>query len=313
MPGPVSDERASFCAVRLARASATASAPMKPVSSLQHQPRPAGDRVRARSTGRCRRGESRPPAAACRARRARPASRRAAISASHSSVADPAAPGPRRRPRPCSRCRRRAPPPRRSRRRAVCIRGGSSAPSALRGDRRARPGPGRRASPSRSIESVTSASNAAACSGEPGEVPLVVGGVCDGQVAVVGEPVGEQVVEDPAVIAAEHRVLRAADLELRDVVGEQPLEQVERARARRSRSRPCARRRRRRSRFARRRAPAARPRTAPASPSRRRRRACAPAATCASYRGVRARCQRSDGELQRRRPAGVGSAAWLSP
>ena len=64
---------------------------------------------------------------------------------------------------------------------------------------------------------------------EPGEVPLVVGGVGDGQVALVAEPVGEEVVEDAAVLAAEHRVLGAADLELGDVVGEQPLEQVERA------------------------------------------------------------------------------------
>ena len=57
----------------------------------------------------------------------------------------------------------------------------------------------------------------------------MVGRVGDGQVALVAEPVGEEVVEDATVLAAEHRVLRAADLELRDVVGEQPLKQVERA------------------------------------------------------------------------------------
>ena len=76
--------------------------------------------------------------------------------------------------------------------------------------------PGRRASRSRRSRRATSASKPAACSREPGEVALVVGGVGDRQVAVVGQPVGEQVVEDAAVLAAEHRVLGAADLELRE-------------------------------------------------------------------------------------------------
>ena len=50
---------------------------------------------------------------------------------------------------------------------------------------------------------------------EPVEVALVVGRVGDGQVVVVAEPVGEEVVEDAAVLAAEARVLGAPDLELR--------------------------------------------------------------------------------------------------
>ena len=65
---------------------------------------------------------------------------------------------------------------------------------------------------------------------KPVQVALVVGGVGDRQVALVAEPVGEEVVEDAAVLAAEDRVLGAADLELRDVVGEQPLQQLERPR-----------------------------------------------------------------------------------
>jgi hypothetical protein len=48
--------------------------------------------------------------------------------------------------------------------------------------------------------------------------------VRDGQEPIVAEPVGEEVVKDAAVLAAEHGVLRAADVDLRDVVREQPLE-----------------------------------------------------------------------------------------
>ena len=67
--------------------------------------------------------------------------------------------------------------------------------------------------------------------GEPREVALVVGGVGDRQVAVVVQPVGEQVVQDATVLAAEHRVLGRARLQSRDVVGEEPLEQVSGVRA----------------------------------------------------------------------------------
>ena len=58
----------------------------------------------------------------------------------------------------------------------------------------------------------------------------MVGGVGDDQVAVVAEPVGEEVVEDAAVVLAEAGVLGAADLDLGDVVGEHVLEEGERAR-----------------------------------------------------------------------------------
>ena len=68
--------------------------------------------------------------------------------------------------------------------------------------------------------------------GEPLEVALVVGGVRDGQEALVGEAVGEEVVQDAAVLAAEHRVLGAADVDLRDVVREHALQQVRGARPR---------------------------------------------------------------------------------
>ena len=66
----------------------------------------------------------------------------------------------------------------------------------------------------------------------------MVGGIRHGQVAIDVQPVGEEVVEHAAVLAAEHAVLRAAhpraarfgDRELGEVVREQPLEQVERLR-----------------------------------------------------------------------------------
>ena len=45
---------------------------------------------------------------------------------------------------------------------------------------------------------------------EPREVLVVVGGVRDREVAIVAEAVGEEVVEDAAVLAAQHAVLRAA-------------------------------------------------------------------------------------------------------
>ncbi len=62
--------------------------------------------------------------------------------------------------------------------------------------------------------------------GEPLEIRSMVGGVGDRQVAVVARPVGEEVVKDSAVLAAEHRVLRAADVDLRDVVREQALQEI---------------------------------------------------------------------------------------
>ena len=54
----------------------------------------------------------------------------------------------------------------------------------------------------------------------------MVGGVGDRQEAVGRQAVGEEVVEHAAVLAAQHAVLRAADGELRDVVGEQALQEL---------------------------------------------------------------------------------------
>ena len=42
---------------------------------------------------------------------------------------------------------------------------------------------------------------------EPLEVPLVVGGIGDGRITVIVQPIGEQVVEHAAVLTAETRVL----------------------------------------------------------------------------------------------------------
>ena len=61
---------------------------------------------------------------------------------------------------------------------------------------------------------------------EPLEVALVVGRVGDGEEVVVAESVGEEVVEDAAVLAAEARVLGAADLDPRHVIRQQPLQQL---------------------------------------------------------------------------------------
>ena len=64
---------------------------------------------------------------------------------------------------------------------------------------------------------------------KPRQVALVVGGVRDRQVALGVQTVGEEVVEHAAVLAAKHAVLSAADGDRGDVVGEQPLQQRERA------------------------------------------------------------------------------------
>ncbi len=160
--------------------------------------------------GRAPRASPRPPAARPRGRAPRRAGR-----------------GSRLRPLPCSPCRR--PGPRRRRPRAakpVRIRAGSSEPRTSPAIVRAS-GPCTASIAHSEIESATSASNPSGMLAKPPEVALVVGRVGDRQVAILGEAVGEQVVEDAAVLPAEHRVLGAADLELRDVVGEQSLKQVE--------------------------------------------------------------------------------------
>ncbi len=70
----------------------------------------------------------------------------------------------------------------------------------------------------------------AAPTAQPGKVGGVVGRVGDDEVAVAAEPVGEEVVEHAAVLGAEAGVLGAADRDLGDVVGEDPLQEGERAR-----------------------------------------------------------------------------------
>ena len=52
----------------------------------------------------------------------------------------------------------------------------------------------------------------------------MIRGVGDRQVVPLPEPIGEEVVEDPAVLAAQDRVLGPADRELLQIVGEQELQ-----------------------------------------------------------------------------------------
>jgi hypothetical protein len=61
---------------------------------------------------------------------------------------------------------------------------------------------------------------------EPGEVLVVVGGVGDRHEAVGRDAIGEEVVQHAAVVAAQDGVLSSADGDLRDVVGQQALQQV---------------------------------------------------------------------------------------
>ena len=65
---------------------------------------------------------------------------------------------------------------------------------------------------------------AAGLAAHPRQVALVVGGVGDGQ-EPVAVAIGEEVVEHAAVLAAQHRVLRAVDGDLGDVVGEHALQE----------------------------------------------------------------------------------------
>ena len=61
---------------------------------------------------------------------------------------------------------------------------------------------------------------------EPLEVGLAVGGIDDQQVAVLAQAVDDQVVDHAALFVREQRVLGVANLELRDVIREQVLEQL---------------------------------------------------------------------------------------
>ena len=115
----------------------------------------------------------------------------------------------------------------------------------------------------------------------------MVGRVRDGEEAVGAEPVGEEVVQHAAVLVAEHGVLRAALGDPRHVVGEQALEQRERAGAGRLDLAHVADVEDAGA-VAHGRVLVADARcTAPASPSRRTAPACAPAAAWRSCSGVR--------------------------
>ena len=116
---------------------------------------------------------------------------------------------------------------------------------------------------------------------------LAVRGVDDEQVAVLVEPVDDQVVDDPARLGGQQRVLRLTGVQAIDVVRERALQEVVARSGPRPRSRPCARRRRRPRRCARPGARGSRPRTGRASPSRRTARCRAPSATWRSKSGVR--------------------------
>ena len=102
----------------------------------------------------------------------------------------------------------------------------------------ARAGPGRRASRTRRRRPRPRTSIVAGVLAHPGEVGLVVGGVRDRQEAVAGEAVGEEVVEQPAVLVAEHRVLRAADRHARRRRWRARAAGTPRRRARRTRTSP---------------------------------------------------------------------------
>ena len=66
---------------------------------------------------------------------------------------------------------------------------------------------------------------------QPAKVGLAIRGVDDQQVAVPVEPVDDQVVDDPAVLGRQQRVLRLADRDPVDVVRQRRLQQIARGRA----------------------------------------------------------------------------------
>ena len=130
----------------------------------------------------------------------------------------------RRRPRPCSRCRTRA---RRARRRRSCVAvrkrfGSSPSASAATIPRACGPCTASIARSCRRSRSVTSKPSAWRRNQARSRSWL------EALVTVrkpSAEAVGEEVVEHPAVLAAQHAVLRAVGGELGDVVGEDPLQE----------------------------------------------------------------------------------------
>ena len=236
-------------------------------------PRRSTSRGRPRSgcapgSGRCRAGGSRPRGAACRGRRARRGRRRRRAARPRSPARPRGRSAARPRPRRCSRCRRRAPGGRRSRTAATRIRGGSST-SSVAGDDRA----GVRALDGEHRVAVGDVADgdvvAAAPAPQPGEVGLVVGRVGDEQVAVAAEPVGEEVVDDPAAPRCTGTSTGRRRARSRRRRWRAPAAGSRAPPAPRPRPRPCGRRRTCPRASAPRRAPRGSPRRRPASPSPR--------------------------------------------
>ena len=203
-PGPVRAKGTSFSAGPASRAARTASAPMKPVSSLQHQPRPAS--IGSRSSHQVVAVEVEADLEAQRVARAEAGRRRArgARSASHTA---PASSG-------CEQqldavlARVAGAADEHPARRRRCAGGGACAagsrPSASACDDLARPRP-LHGEHRVVVEAVLDLGvEVLGVALEPRQVLLVVGRVGDGQEAVLGEAVGEEVVEDAAVLAAQH-------------------------------------------------------------------------------------------------------------
>ena len=247
---------------------------MKPVSSLQHHASPAS--IGLRSSERSLPYRWKQTSSRSVSRAPSPTGRHALL---HQRVPDrrrrrPAGSGSRRRPRRCSPCRRRC-RRRRPRRAPPC----ASAPAARRRSRSARPrarasGPCTASIAQRSCASATSTSKSPACSRNQARSFSWFEAFVTVRKRSVAEPVGEQVVEHAAVLAAQHAsTARPAPAIFVTSFESSALEEAPPPAARSSRSRPCARRRRRPPRCAPRRAPGGCPRTGPASPSRRRARA----------------------------------------
>ena len=230
MPCPSIANGTSFSAVPSRRAAAIGSEPMKPVSSLQHQPRPAsiGLRVLAHVVAVKVEADLEPQ----RVARAEPDRRRAAgdqrvpdlgrvlgtqqqLDAVLAGVTGAAHEHRRPRHRALADVEAR-------RQRAVGEPPHELAgPRALHREHREVGG---------AVEHVDVEPVGVRL--QPREVLLVVGRVGHGQERALRQPVGEQVVEHATVLAAHDAVLRPALGDPAHVVGEHPLEELGRVRAR---------------------------------------------------------------------------------
>ena len=272
IPGPVIANGASFSAGPASRTARTASEPMKPVSSLQHQPRPAS--IGPRVVHQVVAVEVEADLQAQRVARAEPGGRGAGLD---HRVPDGgrARGGDDQLDAVLARVAGAADEHAVLRRRRSAWRSGSasgSSPSARPATIPRASGPWT-ASIARSCRrSVELDVEALGVLAEPGEVALVVGGVGDRQEAVA-QPVGEEVVEHAAVLAGRARSTARRRRRAWRRRWRGPAAGTPRRRARSSRSRPCGRRRRRRRARAPPRARRGCPRTARASPSPRTARA----------------------------------------